>query len=110
MNFFISDAYAQAGATDPGFAGLIFPIAILLIFYILFIRPQSKRQKEHKQMVDALMKGHEIVTNGGLLGKVVAIDENFVKIEVADNMQVQIQRASISSLMPKGTYKSQKNK
>lgn len=110
MYFFISDAYAQAGAQQPAFAGLIFPVAILALFYFLFIRPQSKRQKEHKKMVEALVRGSEVVTNGGLLGKVVRIDENFVTIELADNIQVQVQRSGISSLMPKGTYKTERNK
>lgn len=111
MNFFISDAYAQAsapGGTD--YAGFIFPVLILVVFYLILIRPQSKRQKEHKQMMEGLVKGSELVTNGGLLGKVVSVDENFVKIEVADNVQVQIQRSAIGSLMPRGTYKTQKTK
>lgn len=110
MNFFISDAFAQVGGQAPEFAGLIFPFAILALFYFIFIRPQSKRTKEHKKMVEALVRGSEIVTSGGLLGKVVSVDENFVTVEVADNFQVQIQRSAISSLMPKGTYKTQKTK
>ncbi len=110
MSFFISDALAQSAVQDPGMAGLIFPVAILAVFYFLFIRPQQKRSKEHKNMVSALNKGAEIVTNGGLLGKVVDIDENFVRIEVGDNTFVQIQRDAISSLMPKGTYKSLQRK
>lgn len=110
MDFFISDAFAQAPSQGQDYAGLIIPVLLLLIFYFLFIRPQSKRTKEHKKMVEALVKGSEVVTNGGLLGKVVSFDENFVKIEVADNVQVQIQRSGITSLMPKGTYKSQSQK
>jgi len=112
MSFFISDALAQSAGQgqDPGMAGLIFPVAILAVFYFLFIRPQQKRSKEHKTMVSALNKGAEVVTNGGLLGKVVDMDENFVRIEVGDNTYVQIQRDAISSLMPKGTYKSLQRK
>ena len=110
MSFFISDALAQSTGQDPGMAGLIFPVAILAVFYFLFIRPQQKRSKEHKNMVSALNKGAEVVTNGGLLGKVVDMDENFVRIEVGDNTYVQIQRDAISSLMPKGTYKSLQRK
>jgi len=110
MGFFISDALAAPAAQDPGIAGLLFPVGILAVFYFLFIRPQQKRSKEHKNMVTALNKGAEVVTNGGLLGKVVDMDENFVRIEVGDNMFVQIQRNAISSLMPKGTYKSLQRK
>ncbi len=110
MNFFISDAFAQTAGQDQDYAGLIFPVIILVFFYLMFIRPQSKRQKEHKKLVEALTKGAEIVTNGGLLGRIVSVDENFVKIEVADNVQVQVQLNAIGSLMPKGTYKSQKAK
>ena len=92
MSFFISDAYAQAApATQaPGLEGLLFPLGILLFFYFLFIRPQSKRNKEHKKMVEALSKGTEVVTNGGMLGKVVDLDENFVQLEVGDNYWRQI--------------------
>ena len=106
MGFLISDALAASPADQPGYAGLIFPIAILAIFYFLFIRPQSKRAKEHKKMVESLKRGTELVTNGGLLGKVIDMDENFVKIEVAENTYVQVQRSAVATLMPKGTYKS----
>ena len=75
MSFFISDAAAQAApaASQPGVEGLLFPLAILVFFYFLFIRPQSKRNKEQKEMLNALSKGIEVVTSGGLLGKVVAM-------------------------------------
>jgi preprotein translocase subunit YajC len=107
MSFFISDAMAQAAPeATPGLEGLLFPLAILLFFYFLFIRPQQKRTKEQKQMLDALSKGAEIVTTGGVLGKVVEVDDNFVKIEVCDNTFLQVQRHAITSMMPKGTYKS----
>lgn len=108
MSFFISDAMAQAApdAAQPGIEGLLFPLAILVFFYFLFIRPQSKRAKEQKQMLAALEKGAEVVTSGGVLGKVVSVDDNFVKIEVADNTFLQIQRHAIANMMPKGTYKT----
>ncbi len=108
MSFFISDAMAQAapGAETPGLEGLLFPLAILLFFYFLFIRPQQKRSKEQKKMMEALSKGAEIVTSGGILGKVVEVDDNFVKIEVCDNTFIQVQRHAITNMMPKGTYKS----
>ncbi len=108
MSFFISDAAAAAApaATQPGLEGMLFPIGILVFFYIFFLRPQSKRNKEQKQMIAALSKNAEVVTQGGILGKVVDLDENFVKIEVSDNSYIQVQRHAISSMMPKGTYKA----
>ncbi len=108
MSFFISDAMAAAApaAQQPGMEGLLFPVAILVFFYFLFLRPQAQRAKEKKQMVAALGKGTEVVTTGGILGKVVDLDDNFVKLEVGDNTFIQVQRQSIESMMPKGTYKA----
>ena len=108
MSFFISDAMAQAAptASQPGFEGMLFPLGILIFFYFLFIRPQSKRNKEQKQMLAALNKGSEVVTTGGILGKVADLDDNFVKLEVADNYFIQVQRHAIANMMPKGTYKT----
>ncbi len=107
MNFFISDAWAQAapaGQGDPlmSFLPLIF---IFVVFYFLLIRPQSKKAKEHRQMVEALAKGDEVVTNGGLLGRITTVGDSFVEVEVADGMRVKVQRQAIASLMPKGTIK-----
>jgi len=108
MSFFIADALAAAppAAQQPGMEGMIFPLAILVFFYFMFLRPQSKRAKEKKQMIAALTKGSEVVTSGGILGKVAEIDDNFVKLEVGDNLFIQVQRHSIESMMPKGTYKA----
>lgn len=108
MSFFISDAAAQAApaASQPGIEGLLFPVAILVFFYFLFIRPQSKKSKEQKEMLKALSKGAEVVTSGGVLGKVVDVDDNFVKLEIGDNVFVQVQRHAIANMMPKGTYKA----
>ncbi|MCK5480316.1 MAG: preprotein translocase subunit YajC, partial [Gammaproteobacteria bacterium] len=69
------------------------------------IRPQSKKAKEHKQMVGALAKGDEVVTNGGILGKIVKVGDNFIELEVADGMNVKVQRQAVATLMPKGTIK-----
>ena len=112
MSFFISDALAQAApaSQQPGFEGMLFPLGILVFFYFLFIRPQSKRTKEQKQMLAALSKGAEVVTTGGILGKVFDLDENFVKLEVSDNSFIQVQRHAIANMMPKGTYKALSNK
>lgn len=108
MSFFISDAMAAAAPTPqaPGMEGLIFPAAVLLFFYIVFLRPQSKRAKEKKEMVAKLSKGTEVVTSGGILGKVVDVDDNFVKVEICENTFIQVQRHNIENIMPKGTYKA----
>ncbi len=108
MNFFIEDAWAQAapGGAESAFASLIPLILIFVIFYFLLLRPQIKRAKEHKQMVNSLAKGDEVVTNGGLLGRITKVDESFITLEVADGVQVKVQRNAIASLVPKGTFKS----
>jgi len=108
MSFLISDAMAAAPAAQqaPGIEGMLFPLGILLFFYFLFLRPQSKRAKEKKQMIASMTKGTEVVTSGGILGKIVDLDDNFAKIEVGENTFIQVQRQSIESIMPKGTYKA----
>ncbi|MEI7996668.1 MAG: preprotein translocase subunit YajC [Methylococcaceae bacterium] len=107
MSFFISDALAAApAATQPGIEGMLFPLGILVFFYFLFLRPQSKRAKEKKQMIALMTKGAEVVTSGGILGKVADLDDNFVKLEICDNTFIQVQRQSIESMMPKGTFKA----
>jgi preprotein translocase subunit YajC len=108
MSFFISDALAEAApaaaAPDP-LASLILPIGLVVLFYFFLIRPQSKRHKEHKAMLENLSKGEEITTSGGVLGKVVGISENFVSLEIADNLVIQVQKHAVASVMPKGTIK-----
>lgn len=108
MEFFISDAWAQAaggGSAQSGFASLVPLILIFVIFYFLLLRPQMKRAKEHKKMVGSLAKGDEVITSGGLLGKVTKVDENFVSIEVADGVVVRLQKTAVTSMLPKGTIK-----
>ena len=106
MNFFISDALAAApeGQANP-ITSLLPLVFIFVVFYFLLIRPQSKKAKEHKQMVEALAKGDEIVTNGGLLGKLTKVGDNFVEVELAEGMTVKLQRNAIANVMPKGTIK-----
>jgi preprotein translocase subunit YajC len=106
MSFFISDALAAApeGSADP-LTSLLPLVFIFVVFYFLLIRPQSKKAKEHKQMVESLAKGDEVVTNGGLLGKLVKIGDNFVELELAEGITVKLQRHAISNVMPKGTIK-----
>lgn len=107
MSFLISDALAQSGAAaaPPGIVQFLPMVALFVIFYFLLIRPQQKRQKEHKNMVAELAKGDEIVTMGGVLGKITAVDENFLTVEIAQGTEIQVQKASVQAMMPQGTYK-----
>ena len=110
MSFFISDAIAAAPATaglgDP-LASLILPIGLIILFYFFLIRPQSKRQKEHKEMIGSLQKGEEVITSGGILGKITNISENFVTLEISKDACIHVQKNSIQAIMPKGTIKEQ---
>ncbi|MGB5438670.1 MAG: preprotein translocase subunit YajC [Gammaproteobacteria bacterium] len=105
MNFFISDALAAPQAQGDALTSFLPLIVIFVIFYFLLIRPQSKKAKEHKQMVEALAKGDEIVTNGGVLGKILKVGDNFIELEVAEGMNLKVQRHAVSTLVPKGTIK-----
>ena len=105
MNILISDAWAQAGGDAGGGLFSLLPLVVIFIlFYFLLIRPQQKRAKQHKEMVIALKKGEEIVTNGGLLGKVTDLDDNFITLEIASGLNAKVQRQSVAQVMPKGTY------
>lgn len=108
MDFLISSAYAQAApGGQPGMLAQFLPlILIFAVFYFLLIRPQMKRAKEHKNLVANLAKGDEVVTNGGLLGKIVDLNDSFVTLELADKVHVKLQRHAVASVMPKGTVKS----
>jgi len=112
MSFFISDALAEGAPAaaqqgDP-ITALLFPLGLIFLFYFFLIRPQSKRAKEHKTMTEGLSKGDEVVTQGGILGKITAVGENFVAIEIADNTVINVQKHSVGALMPKGTIKEMK--
>jgi len=106
LDFFIDKAYAQ-GAASQGSAlpSLLMFGVLFVVFYFLLIRPQMKQAKEHKKMVSEISKGDEIVTSGGLLGKITQVGDNFVQLEVARDMEVKIQKHAISAVMPKGTVK-----
>jgi preprotein translocase subunit YajC len=108
MEFFIQSAWAQASSpTSNGNLASLIPLVVLfIVFYFLLIRPQTKRAKEHKQMVESLAKGDEVVTNGGLLGKITNLGDNFVVLEIAQDIEVKIQRYQIATVMPKGTLKN----
>ena len=106
MSFFISDAAAQTGGDfTSGFMSFLPMIALFAIFYFLLIRPQQKRQKDHRNMVANLAKGDEVVTMGGLLGKITSVDENFIVVEIAKGTEVKVQKMSVQAMMPKGTVK-----
>ena len=111
MSFFIEDALAEgaASAAPDLISQLMVFGGIFLIFYLLFIRPQNKKMKEHKAMVDALAKGDEVVTNGGLLGKVVALHDSFVTLEVSKDVKLNVQRSAVGTIQPKGTIKAIKD-
>ena len=105
----IPSAFAQAPAVGGGDSGLLGFLPIVLMFvllYFLMIRPQMKRSKEHKTMVEALQKGDEVVTSGGMLGRISKINENYVTLEIAGNVEVQLQRPSVQLVLPKGTLKN----
>ncbi|HEX6016765.1 MAG TPA: preprotein translocase subunit YajC [Burkholderiaceae bacterium] len=106
---FISQAFAQtAPAASGGESSLLSLLPIVLMFVVLYfimIRPQMKRQKEHKAMVEALAKGDEVVTSGGLLGRVSKLGETFVHLEVANGIELQVQRSSVVQVLPKGSLK-----
>ena len=100
---------ATAGGADGGGAGLInllFLGGFVLIFYFLLIRPQNKRRKEHQSLIGGLSKGDEIVTAGGIVGQVNKVEDDFVKVQVSDNVEMRIQKSAIGATLPKGTIKS----
>jgi len=107
---FISNAYAQSASSPLGMDGNLasfLPIVLMfVVLYFLMLRPQMKRQKEQKSMIDALAKGDEVVTAGGILGKVVKVLEGYVTLEIANGTEIMVQKAAITMLLPKGTLKS----
>ncbi len=105
MDFFISNAMAQQGEPGAGLMGLLFPIALIMIFYFLLIRPQQKRAKEHKKLVENLSKGDEVLTTGGLVGLITDVGDTFATLEVADNLEVKMQKSAVAQVLPKGSYR-----
>jgi preprotein translocase subunit YajC len=105
---FISEAFAQtapaAGAGEGGTMQLVIMVGMFAVLYFVMIRPQMKRQKEHKAMIEALAKGDEVVTSGGLIGRVTKLDDNHLRLEVANGVELQLQRGSVVQVLPKGTY------
>ena len=112
LDLVIAPAYAQAAGAQPaagpfgGLGSFLLPLAVIVIMYFMMIRPQMKRQKEHRAMLDKMAKGDEVLTNGGIAGVVTDIGENFITVEISDNVRVRFQKGAIASVLPKGTLKS----
>ncbi|MFT4178589.1 MAG: preprotein translocase subunit YajC [Thermomonas sp.] len=110
LDFLIPAAHAQAAGTAPAapsmMSTLLFPIILIAIMYFLMIRPQMKRQKEHRAMLDKLGKGDEVITSGGIAGTVTELGESFITVEVASGVQLRVQKGAIANVLPKGTLKS----
>ncbi len=106
---FISSAYAQtasaAGSTQGTLMSLLPLVLMFVVLYFVMIRPQMKKQKEHKAMIEALAKGDEVVTAGGMLGKVSKLGEAYIGVELAAGVEVQLQRSAVVQVLPKGTIK-----
>lgn len=108
MEFFLSSAHAAGPAQQPG-GGMEFFIMIGIFFaimYFMIIRPQTKRAKEHKALVESLNKGDEVIVAGGVLGKITALDDSFITVEVSNGVEMQVQRQAVGAVMPKGTLKT----
>ncbi len=104
----ISNAYAQTAGQDPtgGMMGILPLVLMFIVVWFMMIRPQMKRAKEHKSMVEALSKGDEIITQGGMAGRVTEIGDNFIHLEVSEKTNVVIQKQAVSTVLPKGTLKT----
>jgi preprotein translocase subunit YajC len=107
MNFLISPAYAQSAGTPSGggLGQILILVVFVAIFYFMLIRPQQKRLKEQQAMLAKLASGDEVVTSGGILGRITEVGDTFVTLEVATGVRIHVQRSQISQLMPKGTLK-----
>jgi preprotein translocase subunit YajC len=104
---FISNAYAEtAAATSSGIMDFLPLVGLIAVFYFLVLRPQQKRAKEQKIMLDAIQRGDEVVTTGGAVGQISKVFEQYVGVELAENVEVTLQKSAIQSVLPKGTIKS----
>jgi preprotein translocase subunit YajC len=110
MNLLISDAYAQTPGGGLGGGGMgpqvIILVVFVAVFYFLLIRPQQKRMKDQQAMLSRLASGDEVVTSGGILGRITEVNDTFITLEIADGVRIKVQKNQISQLMPKGTLKS----
>ena len=106
IDFFISDAWAQGAGQGGGGSFLFMMLLFLVIFYFFLIRPQMKQSKEHRQLVSNLAKGDEVTTNGGVLGKINQVGDNFILLEIAQGIEIKVQKQSVAAVLPKGTLKT----
>lgn len=104
MEFFISSAYAQQGAPQGSLLDLWPLVVIFIAFYFLLIRPQQKKQKEHGVMVAALQVGDEVLTAGGVLGRITGVSDHYAVVQISENTEIKIQKSSVSAVVPKGTF------
>jgi preprotein translocase subunit YajC len=103
----ISPAFAQAApSSDSGYIGLLPIVLMFVLLYFLMIRPQMKRAKEQKQMVEALQKGDEVITAGGVVGRITKLSDAYISLEIAPNTEINVQKSAVQVLLPKGTIKS----
>ncbi|WP_088282423.1 preprotein translocase subunit YajC [Ideonella sp. A 288] len=106
---FISEAFAQtapaaAGGAESSLMSLLPLVLMFVVLYFIMIRPQMKRQKEHKAMIDALAKGDEIITSGGMIGRVAKLGETYMQVEISSGVEIQVQRSAVVQVLPKGTF------
>jgi len=111
MNFLITDAIAAAPMTEDGQGGgamgsILILVGFVLIFYFLLWRPQSKRAKEHRELIGHLAQGDEVVTNGGIAGEITKVSDDFISLKIAENTEVKMQKSAVVKVLPKGTTDS----
>jgi len=104
MDFFIQNAYAQGASQGDGTSFIIMMVLMFAAFYFLLIRPQQKKQKQHTALVAGLSVGDEVLTAGGILGKITGVSEHYAVVAISDNTEIKIQKSSVSMVVPKGTY------
>ncbi len=108
MSMLIKDAFAETApaAAAPGFESMFFVLALFVVFYLMMIRPQMKRQKEQRKMISEIKAGDEVVVAGGLAGRVVRVTDQYLAVEIADGVEVKVQKQAVGQLLPKGTLKA----
>ena len=104
MDFFISNAYAQQAAPQGSLIDLWPLVVIFIAFYFLLIRPQQKKQKAHNEMVSALQVGDEVMTAGGILGRITGVSDHYAVVQISDNTEIKVQKSSVAQVVPKGTF------